>query len=198
MLKIGITGNIGSGKTTVSKMFGVLDIPVFYADTEAKGLMVTDPLLIAGIKNTFGDASYFADGSLNNKHIAHIVFSDDDELAKLNSLVHPAVFRAFDAWAATIKNAPYVMKEAALLFESASYKICDYTLLVTAPLELRIERVIGRDHITRAGVEAREAKQLPEGKKRELADYILENDETRLVIPQILKLHEAFLQLASV
>ena len=160
--------------------------------------MVTDPLLIAGIKKTFGDTSYFANGSLNSKHIAHIVFNDDDELAKLNGLVHPAVFRAFDAWAAGIKNAPYVMKEAALLFESDSYKMCDHTLLVTAPLELRIERVMKRDHITRAGVEAREAKQLPESKKRELADYIIENDETQLLIPKILKLHEAFLQLASV
>ncbi len=198
MLKIGVTGNIGSGKTTVSKMFGILGIPVFYADTEAKDLMVTDPLLIAEIKKAFGDASYFADSSLNNKHIAHIVFNDDKELAKLNGLVHPAVFRAFDAWAAGIKNAPYVMKEAALLFESDSFKMCDQTLLVTAPLELRIERVMKRDHITRAGVEAREAKQLPESKKRALADYILENDETQLLIPQILKLHEAFLQLASI
>jgi len=90
------------------------------------------------------------------------------------------------------------MKEAALLFESDSFKMCDQTLLVTAPLELRIERVMKRDHITRAGVEAREAKQLPESKKRALADYILENDETQLLIPQILKLHEAFLQLASI
>ncbi|HTH82203.1 MAG TPA: dephospho-CoA kinase [Mucilaginibacter sp.] len=197
MLKIGITGNIGSGKTTVSKMFEVLGIPVFYADTAAKDIMTTDAELIAGIKATFGNASYFDDGSLNRKHIANIVFNDDKELAKLNALTHPAVFRAFDAWVPAIKNAPYVIKEAALLFESTSYKMCDYSLLVTAPLDVRIERVIKRDHITRAEVEAREAKQFPESKKRELADYIIENDETQLLIPQVLKLHEQFIQLAT-
>ncbi|MDB4925307.1 dephospho-CoA kinase [Mucilaginibacter sp.] len=197
MLKIGITGNIGSGKTIVSKMFGVLGIPVFYADTEAKNIMTADPILVANVKKTFGDAAYFADGSLDRKYIANIVFNDDKELAKLNKLTHPAVFRAFDAWVAGTNNAPYVIKEAALLFESTSYKMCDYSLLVTAPLELRITRVTKRDHITRAEVEAREAKQLSESKKKELADYIIENDETRLLIPQILALHEQFLQLAK-
>lgn len=198
MLKIGITGNIGSGKTTVSKMFTVLGIPVFYADTEAKNLMTADPILIAAIKKTFGQAAYFADGSLDRKYIANIVFNDEQELAKLNALVHPAVFRAFDAWVAGIKNAPYVVKEAALLFESTSYKMCDFSLLVTAPLQLRIERVTKRDHITPADVQAREAKQFTEAKKRELANYIIENNETQLLIPQVLKLHDTFLQLAAV
>jgi dephospho-CoA kinase len=197
MLKIGITGNIGSGKTTVSKMFEVLGISVFYADAAAKNIMTTDPVLITDIKKAFGDAAYLADGSLDRKYIANIVFNNDKELAKLNALTHPAVFRAFDAWVANIKNVPYVIKEAALLFESTSYKMCDYSLLVTASLELRIDRVTKRDHITRPQVEAREAKQFTEAKKRELADYIIENDETQLLIPQVLKLHEAFLQLAS-
>ena len=197
MLKIGITGNIGSGKTTVSKMFEVLGIPVFYADVAAKNIMTDDPQLIADIKKTFGDDAYFADGSLNRKYIAHIVFNDDAELAKLNALTHPAVFRAFDNWVAGIKYAPYVIKEAALLFESTSYKMCDYSLLVTAPLELRIDRVTQRDNITAADVHAREAKQFTEDKKRKLADYIIENDEKQLLIPQVLALHETFLQLAT-
>jgi len=197
MLKIGITGNIGSGKTTVSKMFEVLGIPVFYADVAAKNIMTDDPQLIADIKKTFGDDAYFADGSLNRKYIAHIVFNDDAELAKLNALTHPAVFRAFDNWVAGIKYAPYVIKEAALLFESTSYKMCDYSLLVTAPLELRIDRVTQRDNITAADVQAREAKQFTEDKKRKLADYIIENDEKQLLIPQVLALHETFLQLAT-
>jgi dephospho-CoA kinase len=197
MLKIGITGNIGSGKTTVSKVFEVLGIPVFYADTAAKNIMTADPELVSDIKKTFGDAAYFADGSLDRKYIANIVFNDDKELAKLNALTHPAVFRAFDSWVAGIKNAPYVIKEAALLFESTSYKMCDFSVLVTAPLELRIDRVTKRDHTTRAEVEAREAKQFTETKKRELADYIIDNDDTQLVIPQVLKLHDTFLQLAS-
>ncbi|MDB5109130.1 MAG: dephospho-CoA kinase, partial [Mucilaginibacter sp.] len=148
MLKVGITGNIGSGKTTVSKMFELLGIPVFYADDAAKSIMVTDELLVAGIKLAFGAAAYFNDGSLNRKHIAGIVFNDEQQLAKLNALVHPAVFRAFDNWAKQIENAPYVIKEAALLFESSSYKMCDKTILVTAPLETRIKRVMQRDSIT--------------------------------------------------
>jgi dephospho-CoA kinase len=197
MLKIGITGNIGSGKTTVSKMFEVLGIPVFYADTAAKDSMITDPVLVADIKKTFGTEAYFADGSLNRKHIANIVFNDDKELAKLNALTHPAVFRAFDNWVAGIKNAPYVIKEAALLFESTSYKMCDYSLLVTAPLDMRIDRVSRRDNITRAEIEAREGKQFTETKKRGLADYIIENDESKLLLPQVLDLHEQFLQLAT-
>lgn len=196
MLKIGITGNIGSGKTTVSKIFEVLGIPVFYADTAAKDIMTNDLALVADIKKTFGSEAYFADGSLNRKHIANIVFNDDKELAKLNALTHPAVFRAFDAWVAGIKHVPYVIKEAALLFESTSYKMCDYSVLVAAPLELRIDRVSKRDNITRAEVEAREARQFTEAKKRDLADYIIENDETKLLIPQVLDLHEQFLQLA--
>jgi dephospho-CoA kinase len=197
MLKIGITGNIGSGKTTISKLFEVLGIPVFYADAAAKTMMTHDRQLVADIRNTFGDAAYFADGSLDRKYLADIVFNDDAQLAKLNALTHPAVFRAFDNWVAGIKNVPYVIKEAALLFESTSYKLCDYSLLVTAPLELRIARVTQRDNITAAEVRGREAKQFTQEKKRELADYIIENDETQLLIPQVLKLHETFLQLAT-
>jgi len=133
MLKIGITGNIGSGKTTVSKLFELMCIPVFYADDAAKNIMVTDELLIQEIKQTFGTESYFDDGTLNRKHIAGIVFNDGAQLAKLNSLTHPAVFKAFDNWVAGITGAPYVIKEAALLFESASYKMCDRSIMVTAP-----------------------------------------------------------------
>lgn len=197
MLKIGITGNIGSGKTTVCKMFEVLGIPVFYADTEAKKLMTADPILIAGVKQAFGEESY-TDGILNRKHIANIVFNNDAELNKLNGLVHPAIFRAFDAWASQVKNAPYVLKEAAILFESSSYKMCDYAILVTAPLEQRIARVMKRDNIDRAEVEAREARQFPEEKKKTMADYQIINDDKQLVIPQVLKLHHTFLQLAGV
>ncbi|WP_214070171.1 dephospho-CoA kinase [Mucilaginibacter sp. dw_454] len=197
MLKIGITGNIGSGKTTVSKLFEILGIPVFYADIAAKTIMTDDPQLVIDIKKAFGDAAYLTDGSLDRKYLANIVFNDDAQLAKLNALTHPAVFRAFDTWVAGIKNAPYVIKEAALLFESTSYKMCDYSLLITAPLILRIERVTQRDGVTAAEVQAREAKQFTQEKKRELADYTIENDEKQLLIPQVLELHETFLQLAT-
>ncbi|HTK21106.1 MAG TPA: dephospho-CoA kinase [Mucilaginibacter sp.] len=192
MLKVGITGNIGSGKTTVSKIFEILGVPVFYADDAAKKVMVEDPILISALKTEFGIESYFDDGSLNRKHIASIVFNNEAELAKLNAIVHPAVFRAFDSWVANIKNAPYVMKEAALLFESSSYKMCDKTIMVTAPLELRINRVVQRDNLTRDEVESRNARQFSEEKKIQLADFVIRNDDTELVIPQVLELHKQF------
>lgn len=197
MLKIGITGNIGGGKTTVSKIFEVLEIPVFYADDAAKKVMIEDIILVDAIKSAFGNEAYFNDGSLNRKHIASIVFNDEAELVKLNSIVHPAVFRAFDAWVAQIKNAPYVMKEAALLFESTSYKMCDYSIMVTAPLELRIERVLKRDGLTCTEIESRNAKQFSEEKKTQLADFVVRNDDTELVIPQVIELHKQFLALAA-
>jgi dephospho-CoA kinase len=195
MLKIGITGNIGSGKTTVSKVFEVLGIPVFNADDAAKSVMVTDDELINGIKSAFGQISYFDDGTLNRKHIAEIVFNDKKQLAKLNSLVHPATFRAFDAWVKSISGIPYVLKEAALLFESDAHKFCDYTIMVKAPLETRIKRVMERDGVTRDEVEKRESNQFPEEKKARLANYIIVNDDKQLLIPQVLELHRVFCSL---
>src|ERR1700733_6030833 len=195
MLKIGLTGNIGSGKTTVSKIFEILGIPVFYADEAAKSVMVNDRQLISELKSEFGEASYFPDGSLNRKQIASIVFNNDAALARLNAIVHPATFRAFDAWMATIKDAPYVVKEAAILFESDSYKLCDQTIMVQAPLEMRIKRVMDRDGLSSAEIEKREAHQFTEEKKAQLADHIIINDDSQLVIPQVLKLHKLFCSL---
>jgi dephospho-CoA kinase len=192
MLKVGITGNIGSGKTTVSKIFEVLAIPVFYADDAAKNVMVNDPILIEAIKSTFGKASYFEDGTLNRKYIADIVFNNKTELDKLNAIVHPATFRAFDNWLPQHQNAPYILKEAALLFESDSYKMCDKTIMVTAPLEMRVKRVMLRDKLSEEEILKREAKQFTAEKKLELADYSISNDEKELVIPQVLKLHRQF------
>jgi len=197
MLKVGITGNIGSGKTTVSKIFEILGVPVFYADDAAKKVMTEDPILIDALKTEFGRKSYFDDGSLNRKHIADIVFNNETELAKLNSIVHPAVFRAFDNWLAGINNVPYVLKEAALLFESSSYEMCNKTVMVSAPLELRINRVMQRDNLTRTEVASRNARQFSEEKKIQLADFVIRNDDTELVIPQVLELHKKFLTLSS-
>lgn len=197
MLKIGITGGIGSGKSTISKVFEVLGIKVFYADDAAKQVMTNDPILIATLKQTFGNEAYFSDGSLNRKFIANIVFNNPDELAKLNAITHPAVFRAFDQWLTQIKDVPYVMKEAALMFESGSSKLCDKNILVYAPLEMRIDRVISRDGLSRAEVESRNARQFTDEQKLKLADYVIANDDTQLVIPQVLALHRQFLQMAA-
>ncbi|MES2268921.1 MAG: dephospho-CoA kinase [Bacteroidota bacterium] len=197
MFKVGITGNIGSGKTTVCKIFEVLGIPVFYADDAAKEVMVTDAELVAGIKQTFGNESYFTDGSLNRKYIASIVFNNKEELAKLNGLVHPATFRAFDKWVINHKHAPYVLKEAAILFESGSYKLCDRSIMVTAPLDVRIKRVTQRDGITAEEVISRNNRQFTEEKKLALANDVIINDDTQLVIPQVLKLHKLYLSIAQ-
>ncbi|WP_316768291.1 dephospho-CoA kinase [Pedobacter frigiditerrae] len=194
MLKVGITGGIGSGKTTVCKVFETLGIPVFYADAVAKQLMVTDLILIDGVKSTFGEESYLENGILNNKHIASIVFNNQLELDKLNALVHPAVFRAFDKWAAEIPSSvPYTLKEAALLFESGSYKMCDKNILVTAPLTLKINRVMQRDAVSAEQVQARMDKQFTDEQKAKMADYFIDNTENTSVILQVLDLHQQFL-----
>ena len=195
MMKIGITGGIGSGKTTACKVFEVLGIPVFYADTVAKELMHTDILLKAEIISAFGPNSYFPNGELNRKYISGIVFKDETQLQILNNLVHPAVFRAFDQWVLNQRNAPYVLKEAALLFESGSFKMCDHTVLVKSPEAIKIERIIKRDHITEAEVRFRMNKQLPDKEKEKLVDFILYNSEEQLLVTQILTLHEKLLAL---
>ena len=193
MLKIGITGNIGSGKTTVSKIFEVLGIPVFYADDAAKKVMVEDEILIDAIKEAFGTIAYFEDGTLNRKHIAGIVFNNETELAKLNEIVHPATFRAFDNWILQYQDAPYILKEAALLFESTSYQMCDKTIMVIAPLDMRIARVMKRDGLSKLEIMSRETRQFTEEKKIGLSDYVIRNDNKGLVVPQVLELHEQFI-----
>ncbi|MBB6237988.1 dephospho-CoA kinase [Pedobacter sp. AK013] len=198
MYKVGITGGIGSGKTTACKVFEVLGIPVFYADTVAKEIMCKDVVLIAGVKAAFGNDSYFENGKLNNKHIAGIVFNNEEALAKLNALVHPAVFRAFDAWEETIPaNTPYTLKEAALLFESGSYKMCDTTILVTAPHDIKMKRVMLRDGVTAEQVKARMDKQLSDEEKSKMAGHFIVNDERQSIIEQVLALHQQFLKAAE-
>lgn len=198
MLKIGITGGIGSGKSTVCKVFELLGVPVFYADTVAKQLMASNKKLIAGIKLAFGQQSYTDNGMLNNKHIADIVFNNKNELEKLNALVHPAVFDAFEDWEKTVPDSvPYTLKEAALLFESGSYKLCHKNILVVSPAEMRLKRVMQRDGATREQVMARMAKQLTDEQKIPLADFILHNSENQSIISQVMALHHKFINLAQ-
>lgn len=193
MLKIGITGGIGSGKTTVSQLFELLGVPVFYADDEGKNVMTKDPGIKQAIQESLGLDAYFADGTLNRKYIASIVFHDENKLQQLNSLVHPAVFKSFEKWAQSYRNVAYVLKEAALLFEANSYKMCDYTILVTAPLETRIARVIKRDGVSRQQVESRNEKQFTQEQKLAFTDFIIDNSGNELLIPQVLTMHQHFL-----
>lgn len=193
MLKIGVTGGIGSGKTTVCKLFELQTIPVFYADMQARTVMHTDVQLVAAIKKTFGNDVYSDDGLLNRSKLAALVFNNEDELKKLNSLVHPAVFKAFYNWVEQ-QNAPYVLKEAALLFESGSHKDCDFTVLVKSPEFLKVSRVVKRDGVTEAEVLKRVNKQLSDDEKEKLSDFVIYNDEKQLLIPQVLNLHMEFLE----
>ena len=196
MIKVGITGGIGSGKTTVCRVFELLGIPVFYADNVAKTIMQTDSQLKNEILNAFGQESYLVDGQLNRPYISSIVFKDQSQLNKLNALVHPAVFRAFDRWIAEQKDVPYILKEAALLYESESYKMCDLSILVISPESTRISRIKARDHISEEEIMLRMKRQFSDEQKMKLANHILINDENRLLIPQILDLHQQFLKIS--
>ena len=190
MLKIGLTGGIGSGKSTVAHIFEVLGIPVYYADTEAKKLMGTSEELKASITRAFGEKAY-VDGRLNREYIAAQVFNNDQKIELLNSLVHPATIKDAEEWI-KIQRAAYVIKEAALIFESGSNKNLDYVIGVQSPLELRIKRVMDRDNIPAHEVKARMNQQMDDDLKLRLCDYVIVNDEHEMVIPQVLALHETF------
>ena len=196
MFKIGITGGIGTGKTTVCRIFESLGTPVFDADNAAKQIMNTDSELICQIKEAFGEDAYLASGELDRKFLAGKVFNDQEALAKLNALVHPAAIQAFIDWAA-LQEAPYIVKEAAILFESGSHRDCDFTVLVTADEAVRIGRVMKRDAVDEKSVRYRMSKQMPEEEKRLLADFIIHNNGTQAILPQVLKLHRQFLEMAS-
>ena len=195
MLKVGITGGIGSGKTTVCRVFEVLGIPVFYADDAAKSIMHTDARLREDIIKGFGKDSYTINGDLDRKYIAAIVFSNKEQLVKLNALIHPVVFRAFESWVGEQKDVPYVLKEAALLFESDAYKMCDQSILVISPEALKFERIMVRDQITLEEVRLRMDRQFSDEKKEKMADHLITNNEQLLLIPQILALHKHFIQM---
>lgn len=194
--QIGVTGGIGSGKTTVCKLFETLGIPVYYADDRAKKIMVESPDLIKGIKSAFGEEAYTSDGELNRLYLAQIVFNDQSKLATLNGLVHPAVHADGQAWIAAQKNAPYALNEAALMVESGGYKRMDKLISVFAPQEIRIQRVMQRDGSTKEQVLARLNKQLPEIEKIKVADFVINNDGNHSLIKQVYAIHQHLLRLS--
>jgi dephospho-CoA kinase len=194
-LQIGITGGIGAGKSTVCKIFSVLGVPTYDADSRAKAVMTTDGILIEGIKKEFGTLSFKANGELNREYLAAEVFSDEQKLKKLNALVHPRVGLDYENWLKEQIGEAYVLKEAALLIESGSYKTLDYLLLVIAPEEARIERVLARDkHRSKEQVKEIIKNQLGETEKMALADFKVNNDGNHSLLEQVMKLHEQFLQ----
>ena len=195
MKKIGITGGIGSGKTTVCKIFESLGIPVYYADDRAKALMTEDEDLIKNVKALLGEKAYSEKGELNRPYVANIVFNDAAKLQQLNALVHPAVAKDGIRWQQSQSLVPYTLKEAALLIESGGYRALDYLVTVWAPKEVRLQRVLQRDGVTREEVEARMDKQLSEFEKLKIADFVIINDGEKSLVEQVVKLHRRFSQL---
>jgi dephospho-CoA kinase len=192
-IQIGITGGIGSGKSLVCRIFHALGVPVYDADSRAKIVMTTDGILIDQIKKEFGTLSYNEEGELNRELLSRTVFNQPDRLAKLNSLVHPRVAWDYNQWLGEQSSARYCIKEAALLFESGSAQLLDKIIVVEAPDEIRIRRVLQRDtHRTREDVVRIIKNQMPQSEKIKMADYVIKNDESELIIPQVLKLHEWF------
>jgi dephospho-CoA kinase len=192
MRMIGLTGGIGSGKTTVAKIFATLGIPVFNADDAAKELMQKSPLLKEKLILQFGSEVY-QDGQLNKAYLSNIVFKDPYQLNLLNAIVHPASIQAAWDWADQQK-APYVIKEAALIFESNASEGLDQVIGVSAPLSLRIHRVMQRDQCTKADVEMRMRNQVSDSIKMKLCDWVIHNNDQELLIPQVLKIHESLMK----
>ena len=189
MKRIGLTGNIGSGKTTVASCFEILGIAVFNADKQAKLLMNKDVNLKQSLIAEFGK-EVFLNNELNRKYLSKLAFNDDLVLKRLNVLVHPVVQDAFEKWSIQQSGA-YVIKEAAILFESNTYQSLDAIICISCPEEIRLKRILKRDDLSEKDVRQRMSHQWAEEKKISLSDYVITNDNSSLVMPQILSVHSA-------
>ncbi len=190
-MKIGVTGGIGSGKTTVCRIFNVLGIPVFSADDEARKIMNTDHEVIEMVKTIVGKDVY-SSGSLDRAELAAIIFKNSKLLKEINRLVHPVVFESFNLWVESVSS-EYVIMDAAILFESRATELVDKIISVVAPVEERIERVVSRSKLTRDQVLERINNQIDDEEKIRLSDYVIYNSEHEMIIPEILKIHEDIL-----
>jgi dephospho-CoA kinase len=196
MLRIGLTGNIGSGKTVVSGVFSTLGIPVFHADEESKKFL-DDPLVKNEILKHFGYGILSNDQEINRRSLASIVFTDGQALKLLNSILHPRVMRDFHNWADQHQNKAYVIQEAAIIFESGFSSEYDYMIHVSCPKEIAIDRVIKRDKIDGHSVLRRMQFQLDDEEKSRLSDFVIRNDGSEMVIPQVLSIHQQLLQIGT-
>ena len=189
-IEVGITGGIGAGKTLVANIFRTFGIPVYNSDAEAKRLMNEDEDLKAQIIKLFGQKAYVKE-VLNRSYLTEVVFKNQDNLNRMNSLIHPAVIKDYNKWLTKYKNKSITIKEAALLFESGSYKDLDYTILVLAPKSTRIGRILLRDvNRSKQDVEDIIDKQMSDSRKKKLSDFVIINDGERMVVPQVLEIYK--------
>lgn len=193
--RLGITGGIGSGKTTVCRIFRVLGVPVFVADVAARQLMNNDPAIRSEINKIAGKDLYEG-GELDRRELARLIFNEPDMLQKVNTSVHPAVLREFEAWSSVI-DAPYVIMEAAILFEARADRLVDRVISISAPVEERISRVMGRSEISREEVLERINNQMEDNEREEQSYYVINNADNEMIIPEILKIHDDMLRLAA-
>jgi len=193
---VGLTGGIGTGKSLVATVFETLGIPVFKADEAGRKVLDTDPLVKQAVVALLGSRAYAGDKP-DRTYIASVVFSDPQKLQQLNEIIHPAVGRAFAEWFTSENNkAPYCLREAAILFESGAYRDCDKVICISAPEALRVERVMQRDLVAEGEVRARMAQQMPQQEKESRSDFIIFNDGTQAVIPQVVAVHQKLKSLA--
>lgn len=193
MKKVGITGGIGSGKTTICQIFESLDIPIYYADIQAKRIMSSHASVKQQIRAVLGEEAYHANGKLNRKFIASKIFSDKSLLLAINQIVHPAVQTDADRWTQQIRadfNPPYIIREAALLVENGSYKSLDAIIVVTCPENIRIKRVMKRDRLSNEEVSKKIKSQMAESEKVKVADFVIVNDGIKPIIPQVWEIHK--------
>jgi dephospho-CoA kinase len=194
-LKLGVTGGIGSGKTSVCRVFNVLGISVFSADPVAREIMETDTRVIRRI-NTLAGKNLYRNGRLDRMELASLIFNDHDLLKKVNTLVHPLVFESYIIWEKE-QTSPYTIHEAAILFESGAYRLVDKVVTIVAPVEERIERVIRRNRLTREDVMERIRNQMDDKERTRLSDYVINNSENDMIIPSVLQIHDDIMNLIA-
>jgi dephospho-CoA kinase len=198
MIKTGITGGIGSGKSVVCEIFRRLGVPIFNSDREARQLLEKDPAVLEAVKKNFGAGIYSSSGAPDRKRLATLVFSDEKKLHILNDILHPAVQNNFERWLSENQNVPYILKEAAIIFETGTDRHLDAVIAVSAPEELRIKRVAERDGVSPEEVKKRMAHQWSDEQRTRRAAYVIYNDEKQPVIPQVLHIHELLTQKAKI
>lgn len=189
MIKVGLTGNIGSGKSLVSQAFEALGIPVFNADLEARKILNSNEV-VQKIKTTFGVEVVQRNNEIDRKKLATIVFNSESELEKLNLLIHPRLRSEFHNWSREYNDKPYVIQEAAILFENNFHHLMDKIITVSAPFDLRLKRVLERDNTSKKDVLSRMKNQWPDGEKEKLSDFVIHNNGSEMLLPQILKIHQ--------